>query len=198
MDITEVRRGVLQNAQLVGRWIGLRGLVTLLFGILFLARPGAGVGILMACFAVFCFADGLAALAAAIDGILLRSRAALAIEGILSILAGIVAFAMPGNMAIALLYLIAVRALILGALEVIAAVRMGNAIPTPWLLALAGMASVLFGILLVRNPQAGVLSVAWLVGLYGVVLGIAEIAAAMTLRGAIKRSRPVGPTIVQT
>jgi uncharacterized membrane protein HdeD (DUF308 family) len=200
MDTTvdAMRRDFSQSARRLGRWVGLRGLFTLALGILFLARPGTGVGVLMACFAIYCFVDGFAALAVAIGGTVVRSRAAFALEGIVSILAGILTFAMPGNVAVVLLYLIAVRALIIGGLEVIAAFRLGQAIPNPWLLALGGLASVLFGILLVRNPQAGILSITWLVGIYAVVLGIAQLAAAISLRSAVRRAPPVGPTVAQT
>jgi uncharacterized membrane protein HdeD (DUF308 family) len=193
METTDVRRDVMQNAQQVVRWIGLRGLIMLALGILFLARPGTGVAVLLACFVAYCFVDGFAALGLAISGAAMRGRGALALQGVVSILAGILVLAMPGNAAVVLLYLIALRAVIVGALEVYAAIRLGQAIPSPWLLALGGLASIVFGILLVRNPQAGAVSIAWLIGVYAVVVGAAQLAAAMTLRSAVKRAPPIRP-----
>jgi uncharacterized membrane protein HdeD (DUF308 family) len=193
METTDVRRDVLQNAQRFGRWIGLRGIITVLLGILFLARPGTGVRVLLACFVVYCFIDGFAALGLALGGAPVPSRAALALQGIVSILAGILVLVMPGNAALVLLYVIALRAVINGALEVYAAIRLGQAIPSPWLLALGGLASIVFGILLARNPQAGAVSLAWLVGVYAVVVGAAELAAAISMWSAVKRAPPVRP-----
>jgi uncharacterized membrane protein HdeD (DUF308 family) len=198
METTDVRRDTSQNAQRLARWIGLRGLLILALGILFLARPGTGIGVLLACFVVYCFIDGFTALGLAMGGTAMRSRGALALQGIVSFLAGILTLVMPGNAAVVLLYFIALRALINGALEVFAAIRLGQAIPSPWFLALAGLASMVFAILLVRNPRAGAVSIAWLVGVYAVVVGVAEIAAAITLRSAAKRTPPVRPTVAPT
>ncbi len=194
MDVADVKQDHLQHARELGRWVGLRGLITLAFGILFLARPGTGVGVLVAVFAVYCFADGITSMIAAITGAAMRSRAALAIESVLSVLAGVITLAMPGNVAVVILYIISIRALVVGALEVIAAIRFGHAIPSPWMVALTGLLSIVFGILLVRNPAAGLLSIAWLVGLYGVVLGCAQLAAAFALRRVAKEATPLRPT----
>jgi uncharacterized membrane protein HdeD (DUF308 family) len=192
--MADVRQDILDNARQLGRWIGLRGLITLAFGILFLARPGSGVVVLLAVFGVYCLFDGIFALSAAITGATLRSRGWLAFEGLLSIAAGILAFALPGNVAIVILYVVAIRALVIGAIEIVAAIRLGNSIPSPWLVALTGILSVAFGVLLARNPQAGILSLAWLVGVYGVVLGVAQMAAAVALRRALKQAPPLRPT----
>jgi uncharacterized membrane protein HdeD (DUF308 family) len=190
---TGVRQTILQDARRLGRWVGLRGLITLAFGALFLARPGTGVGLLVAVFGVYAFFDGFVALGAAITGAALRSRWALALQGVLSIGAGVLTFAMPGSMAVAILFLISARALIVGALEIIAAISLGQDVPSPWLLALNGVLSLLFGILLVRDPQAGLLTLSWLVGLYGVVIGGVELAAGFALSRAAKSTPPLRP-----
>jgi uncharacterized membrane protein HdeD (DUF308 family) len=189
-----LRQDIQENARQLGRWMGLRGLITLALGILFLARPGVGVGILLGVFVVFCFLDGIALLAAAISGATLRSRGWLAFEGILGIAAGVLTLSMPGSAAVVLLFVIAIRALAVGAVEVVEAIRLGNAIPNPWLLGLIGVLQMLFGILLARNPQAGILSVTWLVGLYAVIIGVAELVAAGSLRHALKQVPPLGAT----
>src|SRR5262245_61911462 len=141
METTDVRRDISQNAQQLGRWIGLRGLLMVALGILFLVRPGTGVATLLAVFVIYCFIAGFTALGLAIRGGAMRSRGALALEGIVSFAAGILTLVTPGNAAVVLLYFIALRAVINGALEVYAAIRLGQAIPSPWLLALAGLAS---------------------------------------------------------
>jgi len=51
-----------------------------------------------------------------------------------------------------------------------------------WALALAGILSVVFGILLFIYPSAGILSILWLVGIYGIVFGLLFIVRAFQLR----------------
>jgi uncharacterized membrane protein HdeD (DUF308 family) len=44
------------------------------------------------------------------------------------------------------------------------------------LMALAGVLSVVFGILIAAQPAAGLLAVVWLIGVYAIVFGIMYIA----------------------
>ena len=200
MALTDAKSALHEGARHLGRWIGLRGLVTLAFGILFLARPGKGVELLVALFAAYCFFDGFLAIGSAITGATMRSRGLVALEGVLSLAAGVITYAMPGQIAVVALFVIAVRAVIVGVLEVIAAIRFGEALPSPWLVALAGLVSMAFGILLMRNPGAGLRAVAALVGAYGVVLGGAQILAALGLHQMAKHggTPPLRPTIART
>ena len=49
---------------------------------------------------------------------------------------------------------------------------MRKEIDNEWLLLLAGIASVAFGVLLAAQPGAGVLGVLWLIGAYAIVFGV--------------------------
>jgi uncharacterized membrane protein HdeD (DUF308 family) len=51
-----------------------------------------------------------------------------------------------------------------------------------WLLALGGVMSALFGVLLAAWPGAGVLAVVWLIGVYAVASGVLLIALGPRLR----------------
>jgi uncharacterized membrane protein HdeD (DUF308 family) len=190
METATLARDLEDNGRRLARWIGLRGLITIALGVLFLARPGAGVAILLGVFAAYCFLDGILLLGAAISGGTSRGRGMLALDGLVSIAAGVLTFTLPGNAAVVLLFVIALRALFVGALEVIAAIRLGHTIPNPGLLALNGILAILFGVLLARNPQAGILSLAWLVGVYGVVVGVSQVVAAFGLRRVVKQAPP--------
>jgi len=50
------------------------------------------------------------------------------------------------------------------------------------ILALAGIVSVAFGMILFFFPGAGILSILWLVGIYGIVFGLLFIVPAFQLR----------------
>ena len=78
----------------------------------------------------------------------------------------------PAITAVALLLYIAVWAIGMGVLQVIAAVQLRHDITGEWWLALCGIAGVVFGFLLVRNPAAGALAVLWLIGSYALIWGV--------------------------
>ena len=50
-------------------------------------------------------------------------------------------------------------------------INLHKEITEKWLLMLAGMLSVILGILLIANPQPGALTVVWLIGLYSLIFG---------------------------
>jgi uncharacterized membrane protein HdeD (DUF308 family) len=106
----------------------------------------------------------------------------LLLEGIAGIGAGVLTFVWPGLTALVLLYLIAFWAIVTGIFEVVAAIRLCRAITIEWLLGIAGVASVVFGVLLVAFPGAGALTVVWLIGIYALVFGLLLLGLAWRLR----------------
>lgn len=88
----------------------------------------------------------------------------------------------PGITAIVLLYLIAAWALVTGALEIAAAIRLRKVIANEWMLALGGIASLAFGVLLVLFPGPGALAVVLWIGAYALVFGALLVALAFRLR----------------
>ena len=81
-----------------------------------------------------------------------------------------------------LLALVAAWSIVTGALEVVLAVRLHREIEGEWLLALAGVLSVAFGVLLVLMPEAGLLTLGILVGVYAILYGALLVALALRLR----------------
>jgi uncharacterized membrane protein HdeD (DUF308 family) len=97
-----------------------------------------------------------------------------------------------------LLYVIAAWAVVTGAIEIAAAIHLRRVIEGEWRLAVAGVLSVLFGLVLVVAPVAGALAITWLIGVYAVAFGALTIAAGLELRraerrlaGQARRTRPV-------
>ena len=78
---------------------------------------------------------------------------------------------------------VAIWAIVTGILEIITAVRLRKEIEGEWLLGLAGVVSVIFGILLITNPGAGALAVLWLIAAYALILGVLMIILAFKVRG---------------
>ena len=67
-------------------------------------------------------------------------------------------------------------------MEIVAAFAIRGFAAREWTLGLAGIVSILFGIVLFICPGAGLLSILWLVGIYGIVFGILFIVRAFQLR----------------
>ena len=77
----------------------------------------------------------------------------------------------PEVTALALLFYIAIWAVATGVLQIAAAIALREEIEGEWLLGLGGLASVIFGALLVARPGAGALAVLWLIGAWALVFG---------------------------
>jgi uncharacterized membrane protein HdeD (DUF308 family) len=177
-------RGVLPT--LARNWwaLALRGLAAILFGILAFAWPGITLFVLILFFGAYMLVDGIFSIVAAVRAAGEEERWwLLLIQGILGVLAGLVAFFWPGLTALALLYFIAAWAIVTGILEIVAAIRLRREIEGEWALGLSGALSVIFGVLLIVLPApAGLLSLVWLVGAYAVATGVLLLILAFRVR----------------
>lgn len=169
----------------------VRGLLAIAFGIAAFVWPGLTLWALVILFGAYMLADGITALILGFTGRGGASWWAMALVGVLGIVAGLVAFFWPGITAVAMLAIIAASAIIRGIFEIVAAIRLRKVIDNEWLLALAGVVSILFGIALIAWPKAGLLAMVWLIGLWAVAFGILEIILAFRLRGLRERHEPV-------
>jgi uncharacterized membrane protein HdeD (DUF308 family) len=78
--------------------------------------------------------------------------------------------------------LVGVWAVITGVLELVAAWQLRRHIRGEWLLALTGIASVFFGIMVAIAPLAGALVLAIWLGAYALVFGVVMAALSFRLR----------------
>jgi len=166
----------------------LRGLAALAFGLLTLTWPLVTLRLLVIFFGVFAFADGFFTLIAALrHGRKHKHAVMLSLQGIVGIAVGVISLLWPSITAMAILFLIAFWALITGVLEIIVAFRLLSAVKGKWFLGLSGFLSVIFGLLVVVRPEAGLLSIVWIIGLYAILAGITLIALGFKLRVTQKR-----------
>jgi uncharacterized membrane protein HdeD (DUF308 family) len=166
------------------RWwtLAVRGIAAILFGILTFISPGLSLFALVILFGAWALADGVFNLVMA-----LRTRKGerwgwLVLEGVTSILVGILTFFWPGITALSLLFLIGAWSVVTGIAEVVAAVRLRKVIQGEWLLGLSGVLSIVFGLLLFAFPGAGALAVIVWIGAYSIVFGALLVALAFRLR----------------
>jgi uncharacterized membrane protein HdeD (DUF308 family) len=88
---------------------------------------------------------------------------------------GVVALAWPGITALAFLYLIAAWAILTGIAEIAAPLAFPMRVGRALLTALAGVVSIVFGIVIASRPASGLLAAVWLIGVYAIVFGVTYI-----------------------
>jgi len=163
-----------------------RGIIAVLFGLAALFWPGLTLLVLVYIFGAFALIEGIIAIYHAFQERSTQSNWwMLLLEGIAGVILGILVFIWPAITSLVLLYLIAAWAFITGIIELVAAFTTGMG----WLLALAGVLSILLGIVLFARPVAGVLALVWLIGIYAIIWGIILI-----IRAFQARSAPAAPS----
>jgi uncharacterized membrane protein HdeD (DUF308 family) len=163
--------------------IALRGLAGILFGIITFVAPSITLAVLVLLFGAYAFADGVLAIVSAVRRRGTTDRwGMLLLEGIVGVAAGVVTLFWPGITALTLLYVIAFWALLTGVLEIAAALRLRKVIVGEWLLALGGIASILFGLAIALFPAAGALAVVLWIGAYMLVSGALLVGLGFRLR----------------
>jgi uncharacterized membrane protein HdeD (DUF308 family) len=151
----------------------MRGIAAIAFGILTFARPGISLAAVVLLFGAYALIDGVLAVWTGISGRHNREYWwVLVLVGVAGVLIGFMTFATPGITALGLLIYIATWAIARGVLEIAAGVRVRKVISGEWRLILAGVASVLFGALLMTHPHDGALAMLWMIALYALVIGV--------------------------
>jgi len=161
----------------------IRGIAAIVFGIIAFVYPGLTIATLVLFFGAWVLIDGIFRIVGAIG-----HRASDSdwgwqlVIGLLGIVVGLLTFHAPQITALALVIYIAAWALMIGASEIAAAVKLRREIKGEWFLILMGLASIVFAVLLLWNPVAGAAAVIWLIAWYAVVLGVLAIFFGFRLR----------------
>ena len=174
---------ILANAARSWWTLLLRGILAVLFGVMAFVWPAATLAALVLLWGAFALVDGVFAI---ITGAKARWWSVL-VFGVFGVAAGLIAMFMPGITALALLMVVAVWAMVRGAFEIVAAIRLRKELSDEWLLILGGLASIAFGVLMVMFPGAGALALVWLIGLQALIAGAFLFALAFRLRSVDKR-----------
>jgi uncharacterized membrane protein HdeD (DUF308 family) len=173
-------------ADLARNWwlLALRGVLGILFSIGAFVWPGATLAALVIVFGAYVFVDGIFAVVA---GIGMRRQLSLwwliVLEGAAGIVLGLLTFRSPDTTALVLLTLIAAWSIVSGIFEIATAVQLRKVIANEWLMILSGILSIIFGILLIAQPNSGAIAIVWLLGGYALLFGILTLMFAFRLRG---------------
>jgi uncharacterized membrane protein HdeD (DUF308 family) len=154
----------------------IRGIAAIVFGVIAFTHPVMAIATLVLFFGAWVLIDGIFRIFGAIKHRGSDSDWAWQLViGLIGIIVGLLTFHAPQVTALALVIYIAAWALMIGASEIVMAVKLRHEIKGEWLLILMGLASIVFAVLLLWNPIAGAAAVIWLIAWYAVVLGILAI-----------------------
>lgn len=169
---------------IVGSWkqLTVHGVVAVLFGLSTLVWPSITLWALVVLWGAFAFVDGITALSAAITDPLLVHRGWAAFTGLTGIAAGVVTLLWPSMTALALLWVIATWAFLVGASRIAIAAITRKQLHGTWSIALGGVALVLLSVLLVIDPGVGAIGITWAIGWLCVFFGSQELWLASVVR----------------
>ncbi len=161
----------------------LRGIAAIAFGLLTWILPGISLQTLVLLFGAYSLADGILGVSSGIAG---RKEHddwwVMLLGGLAGIGIGLITFLSPGLTATVLLFYIAIWAIATGILQVVAAIRLRKVVRNEWMLVVGGIASLIFGVLLIVQPGAGVLALLSLIAAYAIVFGILLVMLAFKAR----------------
>jgi uncharacterized membrane protein HdeD (DUF308 family) len=103
------------------------------------------------------------------------------IQGVLLVVAGVLAIISPIIASVAIVFLLGWVLIISGVLQAVGLVGASN-VPHFWLQLISAVLAILIGVLLLRSPDSGLLVMTMLLIVYFMVEGIAKVIFALTIR----------------
>ncbi len=177
-------RSAAMSALLARNWgfVMLRGVLALLFGLMVILLPGPALAALVLLFSAYMLADGVVSIVLAVRAARRHERWGWFIaEGVIDILAGALAFLMPGIAILSFVLVVSAWAIVSGIAMLVAAFRLRPDHGRWWLIA-GGLLSVVWGVLLFLQPGIGALVLTLWLGAYAAAFGIVMIVLAFRLR----------------
>ena len=172
-------------------WLAVlvRGIASLVFGILAFAYPGITLAVLVTIFGVYALLDGAATLWGAFRRDGRNSAFAAAFQGVVSILVGVFCLAFPSVAVLYVVILIGLWNIAVGVLQVAGALVMRGAIGSTLPLVAGGVLAIILGSVILFYPATGAVSVVWIIGATAVIVGLVLIHFALKLRQVARTVR---------
>jgi len=173
-------------SQITGNWWApvASGVLSIILGAAAFVWPSKTLEVLVLLFGAYAFLDGVIWLG---FGLLAAGASErwwpFLVNGILGIALGVLTFSEPQAMAVALVSVVGAWAILTGVLEIVAAIGFRQVISNEWLMGLGGALSIVFGILVLAQPNVGALTLVLLFGAYAILIGIAQVWLGLRLRG---------------
>jgi uncharacterized membrane protein HdeD (DUF308 family) len=171
------------------RWaLGLSGALSVAFGLVIIIWPNISLFALVLVFGAFALARGFVGLGTALSGAVNEGRGWLIVSSLAGIAVGVLVFFWTDKSALALLYVIGAYAIVLGVLAI------GGAFWLPLdggdsaFLALTGLVSIVFGVVMFAKPGDGALVLLALIAAYALIVGFTELTFAIGGKRVFERT----------
>ncbi|HET7379900.1 MAG TPA: DUF308 domain-containing protein [Gaiellales bacterium] len=174
-----------------GLWwltLGL-GVLSVIAGIVVLARPGGSLATIAVITGIFVVIDGIVALVAALSRST-ESRGLAALIGVLNLVVGVLLIRHPIGGVVAIALFVGIWLIAMGAVRFVLAFDANR--HRVWRFVIAAV-EVVAGIVIVSSPQVGVATLALLVGLALIANGVSFAALGFMLRSAGAEDRTPAP-----
>jgi uncharacterized membrane protein HdeD (DUF308 family) len=164
------------NTKILAKYRGSilwRGILAIVLGLIVMLFVRGTLEFLVIAIGIFAVLDGVFLISGAFGAKEHGKWWIFLVEGIISLIFGVMVFAWPAITVTILLYLVAAWAIITGLIEMIVGMTEDEGVIGKWLLTITGILSLIIGILMFLFPLKTLEVVMWLVGLYAFIVGVA-------------------------
>jgi uncharacterized membrane protein HdeD (DUF308 family) len=181
------------------KWLVIRGVVAIVFGILAIAWPKTTAIALVLLWGFWALVEGIGCLVQAFQRQSGGNRLWLGVIGVISLLAAFFAIFSPAMTAVTLTWILGIWLIVRGLFEVFAAFGSDLLMPR-WLLLLSAALSIVIGILFAANPGSAAIGIAVLLGIMALLWGAVFVAVGLAVRRELARAGGAepGPAVAGT
>jgi uncharacterized membrane protein HdeD (DUF308 family) len=179
-----IRTGV--SNKLGDLWWSLlvRGILAAALGIFAFFWPALSLSLLVLAVGLYCVADGIAGLIAAVRA---SERRAYLLQALMSLAIGAVLVFWPGGSVRTLLVLFGIWVILMGISQIMAARRLTTTDPDRGVMITVGLVATVAGVVLMFLPGSGVVVISWVIALVALLVGALLIYLASRFRRLGKR-----------
>jgi len=161
----------------------VQGILGVLFGIFAILNPGATLVTLALIFGAWAIISGVSSIAEGWRVAESRGRSwPFAASGIVSIVAGVLAVLVPPAAIGGLILFLGAWLVVAGVMEAYAAYRIRDEISNEWIIAIAGIARAVLGLIILAVPIVGVILTVTTIAYVAIAAGVMAIALGWRLR----------------
>jgi len=179
-----------RTAQQVWYWPVIRGVLAILFGLVAIAWPTITATVIVWVVGIFAVVDGLVEI---VEGVRRRGTgngtAILVTMGVLSLAVGVVLLVWPGKTAEVLVWIIGLWAVVYGLFQTVASLELRRFAGSGWGWGVfAGLLGIVFGLLVLFNVSAGLVSIVWLLAVFAILWGAMLVVFGFQIRSLGRRA----------
>lgn len=161
----------------------LKGVLLIVFGIIAILNPGVTFTVMLIWFSAYLIIDGVFSLVSVFRNWQTQEDKWLfVLEGVLGIVLGVLIYRSPETYALFAVLMMAFWAIFAGITRIGLAIQLRKEIEGEGWLALSGVLSILFGIIIIAQPSIGVSTLVFIIAIFALIIGTALIMLGLRVR----------------